>query len=480
MADSRLDFLFCPRSLAVVGASPNPDKQGYRYASQLVSFRFRGNLYLVNPRGGDLFGCKVYRSLAEVPGEVDYVVSTIPASAVLGLIEECASKKVKVLQMYTAHLAETGQKEGKELQDQIVAAARAKGLRLLGPNCMGVYHPKVGLSFRYNFPRESGTAAFISQSAGHTAEVVHRAAARGVRFSKVVSYGNAADINETDLLVYLGEDDETRVIASYIEGVSDVPRFLKVLARATRAKPVIVLKVGRTEAGSRATTSHTGSLAGSHSLWQAALSQCGAVQVDSVEELIDLLVTFYFLPVARGATMGVIGAGGGGSILSADECESRGLRVPPLPADVVEEVKKLVGDEWVLVKNPVDTSVIFPAGWTHEELRRIFELIARNPLFDVLMADVGEWMPDIPEEIPRFHALLDTYLDVARTSGKPMAIIIRSGDYFEDWRWKLTMEGQARCTEAGFPVYPTIARAAQALSQFIRYHLRRSAEGQTL
>jgi acyl-CoA synthetase (NDP forming) len=472
-AKTPLEALFNPSSIAVVGASADPRKQGHRYVRQLLEFGFKGRIYPINPRGGEILGLPVYTSIGAVPQPVDYVISTVPAEIVPPLIQDCQNKGVKLLHLYTAQLGETGIPERKRLEEQIAALARKAGIRLLGPNCMGIYHPKRGLTFRFTSPKVSGHVAFISQSAGHAAEVLYRGPLRGLAFSQIISYGNAVDINETELLAYLTEDTDTSIIAAYIEGVRSAD-FPKVLKSAAQRKPVIIFKVGRTQAGARAAASHTGSLTGNYAVWKGLVKQCGAIGVDSLEELIDTMIAFAKLPPPKGRTVGAIGSGGGGSILAADEFELNGMEMPPLPPELVEQLKTFIGDDWMMIKNPVDTSAVLPAGWGYEEIKRIFEMIARHPLYQILVGDAGEWRPDAPFEISDYQSMVDLLLNVRRSTEKPTAIVLRPADHTEEWRWQGFIEQQQRCVDEGAAIFPSVGRAARALGKFVEYHLARS------
>ncbi|MDP7470121.1 MAG: CoA-binding protein, partial [Dehalococcoidia bacterium] len=371
-----LDYLFHPRSIAIVGASADPAKRGHTYLAQLQGFGYPGGLYPVNPKGGTIMGMPVYPTLSDIPGDVDYVISVVPAEKLPPVIEECAQKGVKVLQLFTAHLGETGETE---MEQRIVEQSRRAGIRLLGPNCMGIYSPQERVTFRFGWSGLSGPVSFISQSAGHTSEVVYQAQVRGLGFNKVVSYGNAADITESELLSYLAHDHQTGIIAAYIEGVKDPERFPTALREAAEHKPVIVIKVGRTPAGTRATRSHTASLSGSDSVIEAIIRQSGAIRVNTLEDLVDMLVAFNYLSPPTGRNIAAIGSGGGGSVLVCDEFEAQGLSVPPLPPKVESQLKVHRGDDWSLIKNPVDTSVVFPAGYEFSDLRLIFRYMANHP-----------------------------------------------------------------------------------------------------
>jgi acyl-CoA synthetase (NDP forming) len=272
-----LDIAFSPASVAIAGVGPAT--AGRNYLKSLVDSGFKGKIYPLNPRDGEISGMPIYPNIKDVPDPVDYVISCIPADLVPQLVEDCTENRAKVLSLFTAGFSETGTERGRLLEVEICRLAQAGGLRLIGPNCMGVYSPRVGLSFVSDFPRERGRVAFVCQSGGNTIYFVRLAAQRGVRFSKVISYGNACDIDESDLFEYLADDDETEIVAAYIEGVKDVRQFYSAVTRLSARKPVVVLKGGSTEAGARTAASHTGSLVGSDEIWDGLLRQAGALRV---------------------------------------------------------------------------------------------------------------------------------------------------------------------------------------------------------
>ncbi|MEW6185906.1 MAG: CoA-binding protein [Thermodesulfobacteriota bacterium] len=309
MSFQELETILHPRSVAVVGASANTFSFGYSFAHHMVEYGFPGPIYLVNPTTPEILGIKTYPGVRDIPGKVDFAISCVNASQVPAMLEDLAEKEVKCLHLYTARFSETGRQEAADLEQEVLNLARGKGIRLIGPNCMGVYHPKAGLSFGFNLPKDSGPVGMISQSGGGASGFVHLASLRGIRFSKVISYGNGLDLTECDYLEYFIEDPDTGIILIYIEGVKDGRRFFDTLGRAARVKPVVVMKGGRGEAGSRMTFSHTASLAGSSPIWKALINQAGAVSADDFDELLDLTVAFRFLPKVKGKRVGVIGGG---------------------------------------------------------------------------------------------------------------------------------------------------------------------------
>ena len=287
-----LEFLFHPNSIALVGITTTKPWHWTRtFLEGLIEFEFDRPIYLVNPKGGVIKGHTVHTSLLDTPSSIDYVIALVNAQIAIRLLEECAEKGVRAVHFCTAGFSETGEVERIKLESELVEVARRKGMRIIGPNCMGIYCPESRLSFSPAFAKESGPVGFISQSGGNSICLVRQGALRGVRFSKVISYGNACDINENDLLEYLAHDVDTKIIALYIEGIKDGKRFRRALEEATKKKTVILLKGGITEGGARAVASHTAALAGSRATWDALCHQLGIICVASVEEMIDVLVT---------------------------------------------------------------------------------------------------------------------------------------------------------------------------------------------
>ncbi len=274
-----LDGLFHPRSVAVAGAGSAGI--GQAFLTCLLDSGYKGRIYPLSPRGGEVMGLPVYPSITSVPEAVDLVIACVPARLAIQLVRDCAAKGVKAVSFYTAGFGESPDQEGRDLEQELLRVARSGRVRILGPNCVGVYHPAVGLSFSSDNPRESGPVALICQSGGNSIYTVRAAAARGIRFSQAVSYGNALDIDESELLAHFRQDTQTRIVAAYIEGVKDGRRFYQALRELAAVKPVVVFKGGRTEAGARAAASHTGALAGSDSTWDGLLDQAGAIGVAS-------------------------------------------------------------------------------------------------------------------------------------------------------------------------------------------------------
>ena len=313
MPQPTLEEILRPESIAVVGASKIGI--GANYISALLKLNFKGKLYPVHPQYQEAFGIKCYPNICDIPGNVDYVISLISSTQALKLVDDCAQKAVKCIHFYTARFAETGRPEAIELEKEILRRAKNAGIRVIGPNCMGIYYPAWGISWEPTMSAIPGPMGFISQSGSVAYETIGTAEIRGLHYSKAFSYGNAIDFNECDYLEYLSQDDETKLITMYVEGARDGKRFLEILRKTTLKKPVIILKGGRGKSGTRATASHTASLAGSMEVWNTAMKQAGAISVANLEELLDVAAAFYFLPPAYGNHVGIAGGGGGGSVI---------------------------------------------------------------------------------------------------------------------------------------------------------------------
>ncbi|MDM7998618.1 MAG: CoA-binding protein [Dehalococcoidia bacterium] len=459
--------IFDPASVAVTGVSPG--SAGERYTDYLLTYGFKGKIYPLRPKGGEFRGMKIYKSIKDVAGPVDLIICCIPAQHVPDLLRESAAKGVKAAILHTAGFSETGRREGQELEAEVVRVARATGMRLVGPNCMGIYRPRAGLAFAYEFPRESGRTALICQSGGNSNFLIRAAAERGIRFSKAVSYGNACDVNETDLMEYFIADDETDLVAAYIEGVKDGPRFRDVLRRLSAVKPVIVLKGGATPAGKEAAASHTAALAGSDAAWNAVFSQSRAVRVDTLDEMVDMMVTFRFMPVPpRGKRIATMGVGGGVSVLATDECHNAGFLMAPLDEAVRRDLtRNVASDAGAMLSNPVD----FPF-WTmsEEHFRDAIRTLMKWEGIDLFLflAPLRQSEPPLAEYVPFVDYQLSNLIKVAHECGKPTAVVINFLATGQSW---LAAAGlQQKCYEAGLPTYHSTASALKAIGRLMRYH----------
>ncbi len=463
-----LDEAFHPRSAAFIGVSVQEESWvNKNFFRAILDFGFPGPVYPINPRGGELKGLKVYRSLKEVPGPVDFALCSLPSSLARQCLLDCIEKGVKLLAFYTAGFSEKDE-EGAAVEREFAAMARAAGMRVLGPNCMGLYYPKHRFSYSPFFPRDPGDASYLSQSGGNSAELVEMVAYRGVRFSKVISYGNAIDVNETDLLEYYGGDDETRIILAYIEGIRS-RNFFPTLRQAASRKPVILSKGGQTSTGARATISHTGSIAGDYRLWPVLCRQAGAITVENIQEMADLLVAFYHLPPLHRGNIGVVGIGGGASVQAADSCEKAGLTVPPYPEETQRQLRAFITQAGTSVKNPLDSSVAVI--WHAPTMFRTLQVVASCPDIDLLLLQppVQLGLHHLGEET--LQEALDAVVQAKKVIAKPIVVVLRHSASPETSQTFFNL--QQKLVDAGMPVYPDLHRAAWSLGKFHQYHKNR-------
>jgi len=482
-ARSNLECVFSPRSMAVVGLSPDPHGTWLNqvYLQAPLNAGFEGPIYPVNLKGGYIGKLRVYTSLRDVPGPVDYVISCVPAQSTPDLLEDCRATGVKVVQLYTAGFSETGQDDGIELQNRLMDIARRGRLRLIGPNCMGVYCPSSGMSFSPDFPKEPGNIGFLCQSGGNTIYLVRTGVARGLRFSKAISYGNACDLNECDVLEYLSDDPETEAIAAYIEGATDGKRFVGALNKAASAKPVVIYKGGYTEAGSRAAASHTGAMAGSQAIWDGVIRQAGAVRVNSIEEMADMLMALLRVKPPRGFNACVVGVGGGASVLASDELEKAGLKLPPIPVSIQEKMQQIIPPAGGMLRNPIDafplTRLILrqqaagagqlasvargDKGWGDfigliEEWQGI-DLVVFHFAFDIPPIPVGDWVA----------ATIVPTLAAVKMCRLPSVVVFHS--VVTDASWQACRRMQEICLAEGIPFFLSLRGAAQSISRMVEF-----------
>jgi acyl-CoA synthetase (NDP forming) len=461
---SKLDPLFHPRSIAVVGASS--DFAGSLQMSIFIEYGFQGDVYPVNINGSEVLGHKVYRSIKDIPGPVDYAFVQVPAKVAVQAVRDCAAKGVKLVSMFTAGFTESENEGVAELEHELERVVRQGGFRLLGPNCMGVYCPDAYLSWVLDFPRKSGPVGALCQSGGNANQLVRAGRHQGICFSKVISYGNALDINEGDLLEYFAADEKTKIVIAYIEGVKEGRRFFDVLKKAAQAKPVIILKGGQTKAGAIAAQSHTGSMAGSREVWSSLIRQAGAIESQSIEECIDIAIALLLIKPPRSRKTAVIGYGGGAAVRAADECSISGLVLPPIPQEIRSQLKKFIPVAGNIFRNPVDMggivantarigdTVKLVAGWTGVDIL-ILHMAIDLAVYDLVKGNL-------------FEPMGKAFIDAAQGIAKPTVLAIDA--VYSSSSYQGYDSVQRMCHEAGLPCYPSIQRAANALDKIMRYY----------
>ncbi|MEE9913428.1 MAG: CoA-binding protein [Deltaproteobacteria bacterium] len=470
-----LDFLFHPQTIAIAGVSEKVKQfnAGLKYLEGLMQFGFKGKLYPMNPAGGEINGMTIYKSVKDIPDKVDFIISAIPAPYTPQLVADAAEKGVRAIHFFTSGFSEIENAEGKRLQADIMARAKKGGIRIVGPNCLGLYCPGGGLSFNADFEKASGPVAMISQSGGNAAHCVQEGNSRGVLFSKVISMGNGADLNESDYLEYLASDEETKIITAYIEGVRQGPRFFKALKAAAKTKPTIILKVGTSASGAEAAVSHTTAMAGADGVWDGILKQTGAVRAGSIEEMMDLTLAFEHLPAPAGNKIVIIGIGGGASVLLADEFTRAGLTLPRLSDKLRQSLMELFSTEaGRIFKNPIDLNNFESA----DIFLKTMKTLDQSEEADLLLIHVAFdhfGLISIKDKEFMIGVYLELIKQFKKEIGKPLGVILHS--YSSTEMRNLALDAGKSLTNAGIAVFPSIQRAAQALGKFADYHEKRGA-----
>jgi acetyl coenzyme A synthetase (ADP forming)-like protein len=355
----KLDFLFYPKSIAVIGASRRPGSVGQSLLANLLGSRYQGVIFPVNPRAAGILGIKSYPRVLDIPDEVDLAVIIVPSPIVPTVLEECGAKGIKGAIIITAGFKEIGG-AGAELEQKVQAIIRKHDITLVGPNCLGVINTdslsSMNATFGTQMPKE-GNIAFVSQSGALCVAVLDYAKEANIGFSKFISMGNKAGVAENELLRYLQSDTKTDVILMYLEDLVDGREFMTVAREITtsvvRPKPIIALKAGRTLMGARAASSHTGSLAGSDKVYDAIFEQCGVMRVDTMEELFDYVKAFSSQPLPQGRNVGIVTNSGGPGILATDSCIRHGLSIAPLSPQTVKKLRKVL-PQTASLHNPID------------------------------------------------------------------------------------------------------------------------------
>jgi acyl-CoA synthetase (NDP forming) len=473
-----LDSLFYPGSVAVVGASNNPASRGYDFTQHLINFGYKGKIFPISLKSPEVMGIKAYPNLDAIQENIDHVIYCIKLENMPAFLESARRKAVKSIHIFSARGDETGRSDAKVLESSIKEQAKEYGIRLLGPNCMGVYCAETGFSFCADFSKEEGSLGAIIQSGGSSTDIAKYGILRGIKFSKLISYGNAIDINETELLRYLANDPKTKVIIMFIEGLRATGReFLDVLKKTTAHKPVIICKGGLSESGARVTMSHTASLAGSSTIWNIAVSQAGGVPVRDIDDLVNMATAFSLIPPIKGRRVGTGGSGGGRNTVSVDEWESKGFEIVPLPQHIREEFKRRGAVLWDCLDNPVDRSLTEPGdAFT---VPALLEEMAKDPNYDFICANIAA--EDHPFNQETFINLIsnnvDGYIKLAKTNIKPFFTIFSERPLgtrdMDHWFWREVAKLRTSLIEAKIAFFPNVDKAAEAVNAIINYYQRK-------
>jgi acyl-CoA synthetase (NDP forming) len=344
--------MFHPKSIAVVGASSSAAETGW--VKRLLDFGYKGEIYPINPKVKEIQGLRAYANICDAPDPIDYAILNVPARSTLQALRDCVAKGVKFVHCYSAGFGEDGTDKGKRLESEMTKMITGSRTRLLGPNCMGIYCPESGMTFSEDFPKNEGRIAVVSQSGAEASRLVLLCQDVNLFFSKVISYGNAADLDAPDFLEYLAQDTETDIIAIYVEGVKDGPAFMSAVRKCRAKKPVVILGAGTTENGARAALSHTASVTWSQENWKAFFKQTGAIPALTTDETADIIQALTRIRKMSGQRVAIVGRGGGIGVVATDICERAGLKVPPFSKETQAKLGKIRPDAGAGLRNPVE------------------------------------------------------------------------------------------------------------------------------
>jgi len=462
---AKLDRAFNPRCVAVVGDSK---KGNFHWLHNQSSFE--GKLYSVqvNPEsieGIKALGVENYTSLLDIPEPVDLVIVNLPRELAPRILEDCIRKEAGAAHFFSSGFAETDTEEGIRLEHVMTEMAEKANFHLVGPNCRGIFNPKIGLKqIGEQYSGFAGPVGIVSQSGGLAMTFSREAHLQGVDINKSVSFGNGIMLDASDYLEYFGSDAEIKAIGMYLEGVKDGRRFFTVLREVSAQKPVVIWKGGWTEDGGRAIASHTASLAVPQVVWDAVVWQCGAIKAVGLEELIDTLKALIYLRPVRGDRVGVAGGAGGESIAITDALAAAGLKVPKLMQESYDELAtffSLIGGSY---QNPLDTD----AGRNRQELARIFEILERDTNIDnlMLLTRAGTFL--FSDELR--DADIEAVVNIRKKTAKPVLAVI---NYSTPEEMKAATEVIPRFQDGGVPLFPSMERGAAALKNTLDYYRRR-------
>lgn len=454
--------IFEPKSIAIVGASPVPGKIGNMALKNVVSGGFKGKIYPVNPNYEEIEGFECYTSLKEIEGSVDLAILAVPAPVVPKILRDCGEKDVAGAVVFASGFSEYSE-EGRKLEEDLLTIAREYGTRIIGPNCMGFFNAEISLNATFspgitNDIIRRGHAAFISQSGALSTAVLLEAAAQGVYFEKFFTLGNKVDIDESDVLTYLKHKRNIKLVSIYMEGLgrNKGRNFIDAAKEVTKTKPIIVLKSGKTEAGSRATKSHTGSLAGVYAIYRAAFNQANIIEVNTLRELLSFVRVASTKYPIKGDRVAIISGSGGAAVLATDGLEGGGVKIPPLSEDVKSALKEILATPpYASINNPMDLTF---EGASPENFENAIRYLASKGMADVFLVCL----------------IASRTLDVAKTLMKMVDEIKKP--IVVSWTGKNTkgvIEAADMLNKSRIPVFDFPAEAGFYLGKYITYLKRR-------
>lgn len=452
-----LDRFFNPRSIAVIGASRTPGKIGYTILEN-IKMSFNGKIYPINPNTEEIMGLKCYPSVKEIKEPIDMAIIAVNAKIVPKVLEECGKKKISSVIIISSGFSEINKKE---IEDELKIIIKKYKIRVLGPNCIGIYKKGLDMFFmprdRLKRPSE-GYIGVITQSGAFGSAILDLCSFYGIGVSKFVSIGNKIDINEIELLEYLGKDPATRAIAIYLESTSDGARFLKVAKEVVKNKPIVVLKAGKTRKGSEAVMSHTGALAGEYEVYQAAFKQAGIIEASDTEELFDFANALAKQPPLKDNKIAIITDGGGFGVVATDFAAMHGLELPQFSNETINKIKAAV-PEHVPIKNPLDVT----GDATTERYAAVLDAVMADKEISGIVIIVLLQIPTLDEKVIEVIAEKKSY-------GKPITVCMTGGSW--------TIEHMRTLEQKGIPVYLIPERAVSAMAALYQYGKIRAAQAE--
>ncbi|MCL4465890.1 MAG: acetate--CoA ligase family protein [Chloroflexi bacterium] len=461
--------IFDPSSIAVIGASPEAHKLGFRIVKNLVDFGFQGKVYPVHPSASEIYGVAAYPSLSEIPGPVDRAIVAVSAAATPKVMMDCAEKGIVAAQIYTAGFGELSE-HGAFLERQLVVSAGGR-VRIVGPNCYGTYAPASRITMVPGASPEPGPIGFISQSGGLTLDAVRRGGEMGLRYRKAISIGNSVDLGASDFLWDFAQDDEVKLIGMYLEAARDERRLAESLREIGPRKPVVILKGGQTRTGSRAAASHTGAVASDSLVWRGLFHQTGVSAVESVEEFFDTMLAFQTLPLSAGPRVALIGPGGGASVLASDAAERAGLEVPLFEPVTVQALAALGLPPGTSLVNPLDVPASVLRLEDGRVLGQLLDVVIRDAGLDAMLVHLNtvavftEASGDVAANY--VENMVTAILEVACVTARPLGLVFRhAGDEEQE---RVVRLQRKRVLAAGVPVFATLDLGLRALGHMHRY-----------
>jgi len=461
-----LECFFEPKSVAVVGASRNPLKFGHSLLENLLDLEFKGKIYVVNPNADEILGLKTYPRVDSIEEDVELVVIIVPASKVPEVLRDCSKKHVKGVVICSSGFRETGE-TGQNLENEVLAIAKKAGIRVIGPNTTGIVNTSNNFTTSFvALPKlKRGNVAFIAQTGLFAAAAFWWIVSKQpFGISKIVGLGNKCDVDDAEVLEYLAEDQDTQVIAIYMEGVKEGRKLFEVFEKVARKKPIIVLKSGRSPAGMKASLSHTGSLAVKDEIFDAVCRQTGAIRISGdLEDLLDITKAFALQPLPKGNKVAIITASGAAGVMAADECAKNGLELATLSNETLSRIRSRM-PPWAVVNNPIDVEPLFEVVGPEESIRIALAAASEDINVDsVLVLFVA---------VPRLIAIFNAKNIIIHRKKEPLeqktmlTQFIGFKETVDSWTTQLE--------EENIPVYSSIERCVRALGYLWAFELNQA------